>query len=83
MVLAEKLKKFIDSYYYFFDHKLKNTTIIIGLVGTLVLCVWIFIWWNINEEIQVNAKSNILEISPWQILEVGWEKYVLQLQSED
>ena len=76
--MAEKLKKIIDWYYYFFDHKLKNTTIIIGLVGTLVLCVWIFIGWSIDAE-KYNAKSNILELKPWQIMEIWGKKYTLTL----
>ena len=81
--MGEKLQKLIDWYYYFFDHKLKNTTIIIWLVGTLVLCVWIFIGWSIDTEKQYNAKSNILEIQPWQIMEIWGKKYTLQLDSSN
>ncbi len=81
--MAEKLKKMIDGYYYFFDHKLKNTTIIIGLVGTLILIVWIFIWWTMSWDAKLNAKSNILEIKPWQIMEIWWQKYILTLETAD
>ncbi len=80
MTLGNKIKKIIDSYYHFFDCKLKNTTIIIGLVGVIVLCVWIFVGWRASTESFPQLKANILEVGQDQFVDIQGKKYKLSLE---
>ena len=93
--MSQHLKNFIDSYYYFFDKKLKNTTIIVGLIGILILLVGIFLWGNAeySELLKTSLKSNVLESSQsvwvqsiknletwrWNIIEIAGVQYNIVL----
>jgi len=77
--LKTRLKNFIEAYYHFFDQRLPNTTLIIGIVWFLVLCVWMLI----GGEYQVQAhmsKANILEIKPNQLMHIWWETYQIEFK---
>ena len=88
--LPQQIKNLIESYYYFFDEKLKNTTVIVWLIGILILIVWIIFWSdNYSELLTKSMKTNVLESQvdyDWEsprnlfttngnIIEIWWVKY--------
>lgn len=76
--MSQKIKKIIHAYYYFFDTKLKNTTIIVGLIGMLILSVGIFLWWK-YQWTQQYAKSNLLELKNNQVMTIWNSEYRISI----
>lgn len=93
--MSQHIKNIIDSYYYFFDKKLKNTTVIVGLIWMLILLVGISFWAD-SEHLEIlnrSMKTNILEsketpilksiknLNSWEgnIIEIAWVQYSVVL----
>lgn len=79
----EKLKKIIKIYIDFFDSEKINSTVLVGIIWTLIVWVWIlfkaewtnaYLKWNLME---INQKEAIYNSN---IIEINWIKYKLILE---
>lgn len=79
----DKLKKIIKIYVDFFDSEKINSTVLVGIIWTLIVWVWIlfkaewtnaYLKWNLME---INQKEAIYNSN---IIEINWIKYKLILE---
>ena len=79
----DKLKKIIKIYVDFFDSEKINSTVLVGIIWTLIVWVWIlfkaewtnaYLKWNL---IEINQKEFISDSN---IIEINWVKYKLILE---
>lgn len=74
-----KMKKtFIQSYYDFFDRKIQDSTLVVGLIWFMIFLAWFLA--NINADY---TKSSVLEFSSKKednIVYIEWKKYKILLQ---